>query len=191
MHVEELCEVLHRNRARDVRRRILKPLEDAGIIKCEGDVVRLAADWIQKLEEERERKGEISQAETQAEEHRKQGARYRDYLASVKNKPSAIGIAHMRRGQEKRAEHIAEHERHQAEVRIADFEAKKFAKRFVHDRLRLLGRIRLGLLQEILRDAGGTVAYALPAARSLGCVVEKLPEYGNNQFVFAPQEWAA
>jgi hypothetical protein len=46
-------------------------------------------------------------------------------------------------------------------------------------------------LQEVLKDAGGTPAYAEPAAKSLGCTVERLPEYGNREFVFAPQEWAA
>lgn len=189
LHIEDLCEVLRRKRSRDVRRRILKPLEEAGIIECEGDVVRLVADWLDKLEEERERKGEVSQAEKQAEDHRKQGERYRGYLESIKSKPSAVGLAHMKRGIEKRAQHIAEHESHQAKVRIADLEAKKFAKGFVHDKLRSLGRIRLGLLQEILRDEGGTVAYALPAARSLGCTIEKLSEFGNEEFVFAPRQW--
>ena len=195
---QEIADALHR-RARDLVRRkkpgskgrdgVLVMLEDAGIIECEGDVVRLAADWIQKLDEERERKGEISQSEQQAEDHRKQGERYRDYLKSVKNKPSAAGLAAVKRSREKRAEHIAEHEEHQVKVRAADSEAKSFAKKFVHDRLRSLGRIRLGLLQEILRDEGGTVAYALPAAKSLGCTVERLPEFGNREFVFAPHEW--
>jgi len=52
-------------------------------------------------------------------------------------------------------------------------------------------RIRLELLRQILRDAGGTPSYALPAAKSLGCTVERLPEYENREFVFAPREWAA
>ena len=49
----------------------------------------------------------------------------------------------------------------------------------------------MGLLQEVVRDAGGTPSHALPAARSLGCTVEKLPEFGSEEFVFAPREWAA
>jgi hypothetical protein len=68
-------------------------------------------------------------------------------------------------------------------------EAKTFAKRYVHGRLRVLGRIRLGLLQQILRDAGGEPSYALPAAKSLGCTVERLPRFENREFVFAPHEW--
>jgi hypothetical protein len=62
-------------------------------------------------------------------------------------------------------------------------------KRFVHDRVRELGRIRLELLQEVLKDAGGRPAYALPAAKSLGCTVKQLPEFGSREFVFAPREW--
>jgi len=69
-------------------------------------------------------------------------------------------------------------------------EAKAFAERFVEGRLRVLGRIRLALLQQILRDAGGEPSYALPAAKSLGCTVERLPRYENREFVFAPREWA-
>ena len=63
-------------------------------------------------------------------------------------------------------------------------------KRLVHDRLLALGRIRLDLLQEVLRDEGGTPSYALPAALSLGCTVERLPEYGDREFVFAPRAGA-
>ena len=76
-------------------------------------------------------------------------------------------------------------------MRAAETEHKRFVKRFVHDRLRVLGRIRLGLLQEVLRDEGGTPSYALPAAMSLGCTVVRLPEYENEEFIFAPQEWAS
>ena len=72
---------------------------------------------------------------------------------------------------------------------FAELEHKKFVKRFVHDRLRALRRIRLELLRQILRDAGGTPSLALPAAKSLGCTVERLPEYENREFVFAPREW--
>jgi hypothetical protein len=40
-----------------------------------------------------------------------------------------------------------------------------------------------------LWDVGGVPSYALPAAKSLGCTVEVLPEYGGEEFVFAPREW--
>jgi hypothetical protein len=191
LHVEELCKVLHRKRPRDVKRRILKPLEEARIIECEGDVVRLAENWFAKLEEERRRKGEISQAQKQVERHREESNRYRDYLRSVKDKPSAAGLAAIEESREKRAANIAAHESRRATANAADLEHRRFVKRFVHDRLKSLGRIRLELLQEVLKDAGGTPSYALPAAKSLGCTVEKLSEFGNEEFVFAPREWRA
>ena len=189
--LHQLCEVLHRKRPWDVRRRVLKPLQEAGVIEYTGDVVRLAADWFARLEDERRSKGEIQQAEKQVERHHKEGARYRDYLQSIKDKPSAASFAAVKRSESKRAEHIAEHEEHQAKASAAELKAKTFAKRYVHDRMRELGRIRLELLKQVLRDAGGTVTYTLPAAKSLGCTVERLPEFGNQEFVFAPREWAA
>jgi hypothetical protein len=98
----QLCEVLYRSRPRDVKRRILPMLEGAGIIEVKGDVVRLAADWLARLEEERERTGEISYAEELREKHRKERKRYRDYLAAVKQSPSKAGRKNVRRGGEKR-----------------------------------------------------------------------------------------
>src|SRR5215207_9357920 len=79
---EALCGVLHRRvgRWRDFRRRILKPLKEAGIIEVERDVIRLAGDWLARLEEERVLKGEIERAEKQLEKHRKDRRDYRDYL---------------------------------------------------------------------------------------------------------------
>jgi hypothetical protein len=187
----KLCEVLHRKRPRDVRRRILPMLEEAGVIEVAGDVVRLAVEWREALEAERREKGEI-EADGLDEDRRKRKSRaYRERDKGPVSKPSAAGLEAVKRSEAKRAEHIAAHEEHQAKAHVADLEAKRFAKRFVHDRLRELGRIRLGLLQQILRDAGGTVAYAVPAAKSLGCTVERLPEYGDREFVLAPQDWAA
>jgi hypothetical protein len=169
----------------------LPDLEEAGIITAEGDTIALTDDWREALEAERRAKGEI-EADELAEEDRKRRSRaYRDRDKTPVSKPSAAGMAAVKRSHDKRAEHIAEHDEHQAKARAAELAAKSFAKRYVHDRLQAVGRIRLGLLQEILRDAGGSPSYALPAARSLGCTVERLPEYGNSEFVFAPREWAA
>jgi ribosomal protein S19E (S16A) len=188
-----LCEVLHRKRARDVRRRVLPMLEDAGVIRCEGDVVGLAADWRERLDEARDTGGELK-ADELAEDARKRKSRAyhsRRRSQAPVSRPSAAGMVAVQRSREMRYENIAAHEDHQAKARIAELERRSFVKRFVHDRLRSLGRIRLALLQEVVRDGGGTPSYALPAAKSLGCTVERLPEFGNEEFVFAPREWAA
>jgi hypothetical protein len=193
--LQEIADALHRKRPRDIRRRNLPWLEEAGILTVEGDTVTLAEDWLDRLEEAREAGGEL-EAEELAEKDRKRRSRaYREHLAERRrdkpliSKPSPAGLAAVERSREKRAEHIAEHDEHQAAARAADLEHKRFVKRFVHDRMRALGRIRLELLRQILRDAGGTPSYALPAAKSLGCAVERLPEYENREFVFAPREW--
>jgi hypothetical protein len=187
--LQELCEALYRSRPRDVRRRILPMLEGAGIIEVDGDVIRLAADWLARLEEQRERKGEISRAEEQREEHRKQRERYRDYLQAVKRLPSKASEVAITKGQAARAEGIAAQRERAAAAAKAEELAK--AETFVRDRLRELGRIRLALLQDIWHDAGGDPWSIPKAVEALGCRVEELPEFGNRRFVFPPMEGAA
>jgi hypothetical protein len=189
--VQEIADALHRKRARDIRRRNLPWLEEAGILAVEGDVVTLADDWLDRLEEARETGGELEAEELARKRYRDRSHAYHSRDKAPASSPTAAGLAAVERSHEKRAEHIAEHDEHQALARAAELEHKKFVKRFVYDRLRALGRIRLELLQQILRDEGGTPSYARPAAKSLGCTVERLPEYENREFVIAPREWAA
>jgi hypothetical protein len=77
--LEEIAAALHRKRARDLRRRNLPMLEEAGIISVEGDVVSLAEDWLDRLEDARELGGEI-----EAEEHARR--RYRDKSRAYHNR---------------------------------------------------------------------------------------------------------
>jgi len=170
--------------------------EEAGIVAVDGDTVSLTNDWLDRIEEAREVCGEIEADEQSEKARKRRSLAYRKYLAErsqqarlATSRPSAEGLAAVERSHEKRAEHIAAHDEHQAKVRAAEREHRAFVKRFVYDRLRALGRIRLVLLQEILREEGGTVSYALPAALNLGCTVERLPEFENEKFVFAPREW--
>lgn len=189
LHIEDLCEILHRKRPRDVRRRILPMLEKAEIIEREGDLIRLAGDWLEKLDEERERKGEISHAEKQRKDHRKQRERYRDYLESVKHQPSRSARAAVNQGHKKRKAGLAAIAERAAAA--AKTEEQRKAETFVRDRLRELGRIRLGLLRDVARDEG-IDPWAIPkAVEVLGYCVEELPEFGNRRFVFAPAEGAA
>jgi hypothetical protein len=186
--LQELCEVLHRSRPRDMRRRILPMLEKAGIIGVDGDVITLVGDWLEKNEEERERKGEISRAEQQREDHRKQRERYRDYLESLKRQPSRAAWDAIKHGHEQRRVGLAAIEERAAAAAKAEEQRK--AEAFVRNRLRELGRIRFALLQDIARDEGLDPWTIPQAVKALGCPTKRLPEFGNRRFVFAPEEAA-
>lgn len=182
LHLEDLCEALHRSRLRDVRRRILKPLEEAGIIECEGDAIRLAGEWLDRLEEERGRKGEIEQAERQARKHREQSKRYREHLEREKRGTPAASHAAVRRTEDLR-------ERRLREIRAQEERDRAPTPPAVEALVsRILGqheRIRMGLLCEIARDEGLRWRDVPPAVRRLqGYRVERLPEFNNAEFVF-------
>jgi hypothetical protein len=81
----QLCEVLHRSRARDLRRRVLPMLEEAGIIEVASDLVSLTADWSERLEDARWIGGEI-EADELAEQRRKDKSRA--YRARDKVEPT-------------------------------------------------------------------------------------------------------
>lgn len=79
----ELCEVLHRSRPRDLRRRVLPMLEEAGIIEAANDTITLAADWSERLEAARGAGGEMD-ADEKAEGDRKRKSRAYRARDSVK-----------------------------------------------------------------------------------------------------------
>jgi hypothetical protein len=178
-------------RPRDLRRRVLPILEEAGIVAVSeaGDTVALTADWAECLEAAR-RAGKEPETDELAEKHRKERSRaYHRRHESPKSRPSAAGLEAIRRSHEHRRAGLAAIAERRAEAEKTD-ELHK-AEAFVRDRLRELGRIRLVLLQDIWHDAGGD-PWSIPrAVESLGCRVEELPEFGNRRFVFAPAEGAA
>jgi hypothetical protein len=187
--LQELCEVLNCKRARDVRRRILPMLEDAGVIECAGDVITLASDWSERLTAARVAGGEL-EADELAERRRRLNSRgYHRRHETPKSQPSAAGLEAIKRSHEQRLAGLAaQRERAAAAARAAE---QRRAEAFVRDRLRELGRIRLALLQDIWRDEGGD-PWTIPAAvEVLGCRVEELPKFDNRRFVFAPLEGAA
>jgi hypothetical protein len=188
LHIEALCKALHRERVRDFRRRVLPELERAGIVECEGDIVRLTGDWRDRLEKERERTEEIEQARLQAEKHREQGTRYQEHLEREKRGTPAASIAAVRRTKilrERRLREIREEEeRDRAPTPPA---VETFVKRIMNQN----PRIRMGLLCEIARDDGLRWRDVPPAVQRMGFRIEKLPEFGNKEFVFAGRESAA
>jgi hypothetical protein len=187
--LQKLCEVLHRKRTRDVRRRVLPQLEAVGVIKVEGNVVRLTADWSERLEAARRIGGEL-EADELAERRRKLNSRaYHRRHETPKSKPSAAGVEAIRRShKQRRAGLVAIAERATAATKTEEL---RKAQAFVRDRLRELGRIRLALLQDIWHDEGGDPRTIPQAVKALGCRVEELPEFDNRQFVFLPMESVA
>ena len=188
MHLKDLCEALNRKRPWDVRRRILKPLEEAGIIECEGDVVRLAAGWLTRLDERREEDGEVEQAEKQAKRHRTEGERYRLHLQRQKHGTPKASLEAVRRTRELRERRMRE-AREEEERRRSPLGPDVLA--FVADLVKRNGRIRMGLLCEIAHDEGHRSHDVSRAVEALGYRVERLPEYGDERFVFPPFEEVA
>ncbi len=74
----------------------------------------------------------------------------------------------------------AEPEAREEEKRVADVEG------YIRDKLEGLGRIRLGLLRLVYRDEGGDPSLLLPAARRMGCRIERFAEYQDKEFVLPP-----
>ena len=179
--LHELCEVLHRSRPRDVRRRILPMLEEAGIIETTDDVITLAADWVDALKRETDQ--DADKKARKDYERRRDG--FRAHLAGVSGDSlRAVEKSHRARA----AGQVAEAERVAAAARP---EEQRRAEAFIRERLAALGRIRMELLRDVWHDEGGD-PWTIPAAvEALGCRVERLPEYGNRRFVFPPAEKVA
>ena len=185
MHLEDLCEALHRKRPRDVRRRILAPLEEAGIVRVEGDMVSLTSDWREKLEEERERAEEIAQAEDQRKKHREQSKRYREHLERVKQGTPAASLRAVEDQRELRERKLREKREDEEKDRArTPPEVESFIRRILaqHDRL------RMGLLCNVAREEGLRERDIPPAVERMGYQVERLIEYDNQQFIFTESE---
>jgi len=188
MHLKDLCEALHRKRPWDVRRRILRPLEKAGIIECEGAVIRLVGEWLEALDERRESDGEIEQAERQAKKHRREGESYRVFLKRQKNGTPEASVDAVRRTHDLRDRRIRE-AREEEERRVAPVPAavKDLVARIVHQNV----RIRMGLMCGIAAEEGLHADDVPRAVEELGYRVERLEEFDNEPFVFPPMEGVA
>jgi hypothetical protein len=107
--LHELCEVLHRKRPRDLRRRNLPMLEEAGIVAIDGDTVSLTPDWLDRLEEQRKLGKEIEAEEIARERYevKSRGYHRRHEAKLPKSQPSAEGLANVRVSREKRRAYLA------------------------------------------------------------------------------------
>jgi hypothetical protein len=58
--LEELADLMHVSRLRDFRRRVIGRLEERGVVECSETRVSLVGDWLEVLNREREKSGEIA-----------------------------------------------------------------------------------------------------------------------------------
>jgi DnaJ-domain-containing protein 1 len=187
--LQEIADALHHARPRDLRRRTLPMLEDAGIIVVDGDTVTLADNWLDAVEAQRRLGGEIEAAKVSLERYKLKSRAYHRRHETPKSAPSRAGLEAVKRSREQRDAGLAAiAERAAAAARAKE---QRRAEVFVRDRLRELGRIRLALLQDIWRDEGGDPWTIPQAVEALGCRVEVLPAFGNRKFVFPPREAVA
>jgi hypothetical protein len=172
------------------REGLLVWLERAGIVVIDGDTVSLAPDWLDRLETERELGEEVEMAEIAERRYERKRVDYHEH-----GPVEAMETAHPPplMGPEKVEEIVRERAKEDLEARVEDQRRKVgiTAETFVFDKLKTLGQIRLALLMEVYEDAGGDPWYIPPAVRRMGCRIERLPEYGNRQFVFPPAERVA
>ena len=82
--VVELADLLEVKRPRDLRRRVISRLEEAGVVECSGETVDLAANWLEALDRDRERGGELAAFRRDIAAYNREREGYRN---RHKNKP--------------------------------------------------------------------------------------------------------
>jgi hypothetical protein len=182
---------------------------DAGVVDLDAGTVGLTPDWLERLDDVRRAGGEIDTvdvsgrveagADTMA--HRELEIRRNEFLQwrekrkrrrAAEQSGTPAGRAAVERGHRARDAGIAAERAREREA--AKGTEVRRAEAFVLDKLRsphLGGRMRLGLLRDAWKDEGGDPWSVLPAVEALGCRVERLPEFGNERFVYPPAEEVA
>jgi hypothetical protein len=105
--LRRIADALHRARPRDIRRRNLPMLEEAGIITVDGDAVSLTSDWLEALEEQRRLGKEIEAEELARERYKLKSRAYRRRNETPKSEPSAEGLRAIDRSHEARRAGLA------------------------------------------------------------------------------------
>jgi hypothetical protein len=107
--LQQIAETLHRSRPRDLRRRNLPMLEDAGIITVDGDTVSLTDVWLEALEEQRRLGKEIEAEELARTRYKLKSLAYHSRNAAPKSEPSAVGLAAVRVSRDRRRAYLDAH----------------------------------------------------------------------------------
>jgi hypothetical protein len=128
-------------RPRDLKRRVIARLEDAGVVTCEGDTVSLTPEWLEALNRDRERGGEL-------EAHRRDMRDYNEQREAYRNRHRVKpGRAPTEREMAERCVSYSEHRRAHIETAIA----RLFAEHPVY-RGRRVGQITCRLVHYIGPD---------------------------------------
>lgn len=179
--INEAAEALNK-RGRDLRRRNLPKLLEAEIIVVEGDVIRLATDWREALERERDLKGEI-------EATRRDEAKYQRQREAYRNRGKVEPDPHWANtGADGPVEDLQPADDPEP-VEPEPTPGNDAAVRTVLDYVNRLGKIRFDLLEQIwLEDYGGDLAELRRAVDVSGVRKMRLPEYRNAVFLYPPLE---
>jgi hypothetical protein len=93
--LEELADLMHVSRLRDFRRRVIDRLQERGVVECSENRVLLVGDWLEVLNREREKSGEIAAYRRDLERFNRQRE---GYANRNKNKPDHHTANHQRDG---------------------------------------------------------------------------------------------
>jgi hypothetical protein len=134
LSLQEIADLLHRKRPRDIRRRNLPMLEEAGILTVDEDSVTLAEDWLERLDDARRLGGEVEADElglTRLDIKRKAYHRRRE-AKSPKSRPSKAGRENVARSRAKRDEYQKSGVPNSAQP-VEDPEKRKRVERLVRE----------------------------------------------------------
>lgn len=181
LDLRELCEVLHRSRPRDLRRRVLPMLEESGIVAVEDGIVGLVEGWDGRLEEVRLADGEIRREDLDRERYRVQREAFRR-RDEIPPDPHYANV-----GADGRVEDLGPADAAEPDETLPEPKADPDVA-VVLGYVERMGRIRLGLLEEIwLHDHGGDLAALRRAIEDSGVRREHLREFRDAEFIFPPR----
>jgi hypothetical protein len=156
--------------------------QEAGIVVIDGDTVSLAPDWRARLEEQRELGEEIEAEEVARRRYRNKSRAYHNRNKALESRPSAAGLEAVHRSHVMRDARLQEIAR--AEEERCQAGPPPALEALISGILGQLDRSRMGLLCEVAREEGFNWRDVSEAVRRMGCRVEKLPEYGDGEFVY-------
>jgi hypothetical protein len=182
MTVYEAAEAMNMETRHFLARKLPK-LEEAGI-EHEDGVLRLAKNWREALEVERELKGEIETAKKQKTVHKlqREAFRARDQVKPDEhwtNNREADGLV----------EDLRPADEVPATVAATEEPEENPAVEYILERVNRLGKIRLGLLEECWwHDEGGDMKTLREAVALSGVRQVRQPENRNAVFLYPPLE---